>query len=133
MIHAIFQIPFSFLIKIFLRMLEWIKWVIKHRFFFWRQQTVIFCSLGTLLISVLVSMCKKFELVNLSKCLVQEIDNHFSHTLIIFCSFRALYSICLTFFYVHQFVRVWKGYMCILFQKNSILCVFSNKFMFWSI
>ena len=28
-------------------------------------------------------------------------NNHFDQILIIFCSFRALYSICFTFFYVH--------------------------------
>ena len=52
----------------------------------------------SILIKVLVSMCKKFKLINLFKCLVQETNNHFGHILIIFCSFRALCSMCLTFF-----------------------------------
>ena len=42
-------------------------------------------------------MCKTFKLINLFKCFFFFFNN-FCHMLIIFCSFRPLYSTCLTFF-----------------------------------
>ena len=47
----------------------------------------------SLLIKIFASMPKKFKLIHLLKCLAEEINNNVGHILIIFFSFRALYSI----------------------------------------
>ena len=48
--------------------------------------------------------------------IVQKINNHFGHILFIFCSFRALYMLNISF-YVHQFVRIVKAKCVFCFIK----------------
>ena len=51
----------------------------------------------SLLIKIFASMPKKFKLIHLLKCLVEEINNNVGHILIIFFSFRALDSISVVY------------------------------------
>ena len=75
-------------------------------------------------------MCKKFKLINLFKCLVQDINNNFGHILIIFCSFRSLYSTCLTFFMFISLLEYVKTKCVLCFIKIQYYLSFLIKSCF---